>query len=259
MANGNSFNNRIPASTTGPFLAGALKSPVNPTPDCRSVSGSATTTPLVAKTLSLRCTGTPTSPNFGVSFNGNMMDSANALILSSRYAVRWQTATHGSTTSKFYHQIQSASSLINSFYINSTGYSTDNSNVLKLVTSTFTPVVFGGVTSTGTYTKQIGRSWKLGQMTYVLIICAWSAHDGAGGTASGGSLPYTVANDTNIFWQGNCWANSLTYGAAKFLQMYVSPNTTGYNMNKISSGAAAATFALPASGEFAVSFYYTAV
>lgn len=64
---------------------------------------------------------------------------------------------------------------------------------------TFTPTVIGTTTAgTATYSRQLGRYTKVGNLVTIQIYLAWSAGTGVGNLAFSG-LPFTIANNANEY------------------------------------------------------------
>lgn len=65
---------------------------------------------------------------------------------------------------------------------------------------TFTPTYVGsGTPGTTTYTTQSGKYTKIGEMVFVEILLAWSAHSGSSGSAIVGGLPFTNGSIASSF------------------------------------------------------------
>jgi|LakMenE01Jun11ns_1017448.scaffolds.fasta_scaffold9857353_2 hypothetical protein len=75
---------------------------------------------------------------------------------------------------------------------------------------TFTPTIAGQITAgTGTYTTQVGTYTKIGQVVYVSLNLAWSAHTGVGDMQVNG-LPFTVNSSVHSQMSNGTYDLSLT-------------------------------------------------
>lgn len=80
---------------------------------------------------------------------------------------------------------------------------------------TFTPTIVGSTNAgTGTYTTQSGQYTKIGNLVFVTMTLAWSAHTGTGNILIEG-LPYTASTSRYVF---SAAAQALSYtGTLKIL------------------------------------------
>lgn len=109
--------------------------------------------------------------------------------------------------------------------INSLSITLDNSassDPLKLdwyQEGTFTPVVIGtGAAGAGTYITQVGRYTRIGNVVYISITIAWSAHTGTADMQISG-LPFTAGpNGLGTF---SFDSSTLSIGAGKLLTLKV--------------------------------------
>jgi hypothetical protein len=66
----------------------------------------------------------------------------------------------------------------------------------------WTPVIEGfGSSGTGTYSSQVGRYTKIGNLVTISCYLAWSAHTGTGGIKVAG-FPFTTSSVTNLYQSG---------------------------------------------------------
>lgn len=123
---------------------------------------------------------------------------------------------------------------------------------------TFTPVVAGTITAgTGTYTTQVGRWTKIGNLISYRIDLVWTAHTGTGNIVING-LPFTSANTNTP--PASVTVSNLAMTAGNVAGGSVAPNSTqfqslqmptgGGTYNLIPMDTAASMFV---SGQYAVS------
>jgi len=125
--------------------------------------------------------------------------------------------------------------------------------------TTWTPVIQGSTAAgAGTYSTQIGRYSKFGDIVFCTAYLVWSAHTGTGNMRLGG-LPYTVRNTTNAFWSsgGNFFANITMVALSTYLCAYVQPNTTYLNFADMTPSAGSSSTAIDTAGTVIVTFMYS--
>jgi hypothetical protein len=120
---------------------------------------------------------------------------------------------------------------------------------------TWTPTSAGTTTSgTGTYTIQVGRYTKIGDVVYFYAFVSWSAHTGTGDLLLS-SLPFTSSNTTALSPVVNVVGSSLTF----LNQLYggVNGNSTNVAIRTMSTSAATAAVAMDTAATLIVTgFYY---
>ena len=102
---------------------------------------------------------------------------------------------------------------------------------------TFTPTIEGTTTAgVGTYSTQIGKYTKIGDMVYIIISLAWSAHTGTGTLAIKG-LPFSALDQTplSIYLRGLTLPTG--YDAPMALVIGSDAFVYGYNGNERSASA----------------------
>lgn len=263
MANGNSFNNRIPATSAQPLLIGNGDSPLDATAvSCTSLL-SATTNNLVAvETYSASSSGTPAA-GFGVAWDFQMDDSTNTLVPSGRITVQWSTATAGAVTSYMsWLTTTSGGALAEALRVSNLGISTNaGTDNFRFSASSWTPVIKGSsVSGTGqVYTSQLGRYVKQGALVTWFCRVIWSSAGTAAGNLFIDGLPFTSESTSNQIWPLSAWGDSTAWGALTQLSGYVDFNATTIQPQAITSGVAAAAVSMPATGSLLLSgFYMTA-
>ena len=102
---------------------------------------------------------------------------------------------------------------------------------------TFTPVVNGSTTTgTGTYSIQLGRYTKIGNVVNFYINLAWSAHTGTGNFNPISGLPYTAANVTNNYSALAVYTSALGMTAGNTIQAVTVPNTSTVVLRQVPTG-----------------------
>lgn len=121
---------------------------------------------------------------------------------------------------------------------------------------TFTPTVVGTSTAgSGTYTAQVGRYTKVGNLVAFTVTLAWSAHTGTGDIRISG-LPFTSANVTGMQPALSVWADSLTFIGQ--LAARINANATTFDLQSIVTAAAAAAVAIDTAASVTLSGVYEA-
>jgi hypothetical protein len=127
-----------------------------------------------------------------------------------------------------------------------------------LFNTSWTPVIQGSSTpGSGTYSAQVGRYTKIGDMVFCTAYLVWSAHTGTGLMQLAG-LPYTARNNANAFWtSGGNFFSSITMNAlSTYLCCYVNPNTTNMSFVDMTPGAVSAATSLDTAGTVVITFAY---
>ena len=107
---------------------------------------------------------------------------------------------------------------------------------------TWTPTVVGATTAgVGTYSGQVGRYTKVGNLVTVHAYLAWTAHTGTGGMRFGG-LPFTTSSDAN----SNCsvafgYVQNVTLTAANIMTAFTSVSNTLIDCYQTPTGGGAST------------------
>jgi hypothetical protein len=102
---------------------------------------------------------------------------------------------------------------------------------------TFSPAIAGTtVAGTGTYTTQLGRYTKVGNLVTARIYLAWTAHTGTGSISLTG-LPFTVAQ----YACGAVWNSNLALTAGSILQAYAIPGASSISTEQVPSGGGASS------------------
>lgn len=88
---------------------------------------------------------------------------------------------------------------------------TPNNSFTQYVEGTWTPTVSGSTTAgAGTYTVQVGRYTRIGNMVNVFVSLTWTAHTGTGNLVLT-ALPFTIRNITNYTPLLNTYTAGLNY------------------------------------------------
>ena len=91
---------------------------------------------------------------------------------------------------------------------------------------TWTPIVYGTTTEgVATYSQQVGRYTKIGNLVYVFCYVGWTAHTGTGLLRIKG-LPFTVQNISYGLPAMATFATNLTLAANNFLQPSLAADNT---------------------------------
>ena len=86
----------------------------------------------------------------------------------------------------------------------------------------FTPTIVGAtLAGTGTYTTQVGRYTKVGNMVHVALEVTWTAHTGTGNMRVAG-LPFTSSSDVRHV--GSCTVNTMTSPASSIVRVEFEAN-----------------------------------
>jgi hypothetical protein len=92
---------------------------------------------------------------------------------------------------------------------------------------TWTPIIIGTSTAgTGTYTTQVGRYTKIGNIVIANAFFVWSAHTGTGNMWISG-LPFTTSNTSNLYFPATIgYTLTLAVNANTVLSGYSNINST---------------------------------
>jgi hypothetical protein len=106
--------------------------------------------------------------------------------------------------------------------------------------SAFTPTIEGGTTAgTGTYTTQVGRFTKVGNLVTVQIILSWTAHTGTG-NISVANLPYTSSSVTALVGSATIgYVDGLALTAGHTPLAYIQNNSSKIQLLQTPSGGGA--------------------
>ncbi len=104
--------------------------------------------------------------------------------------------------------------------------------------STWTPSVqFGGGTTGITYSTQVGRYVRIGDLVLATGYAVLTSKGSSVGGATFAGLPVNAANISNFYQVCNVWFSDLT-GVAGHLQGFITPNTTGATLSYLGTGTA---------------------
>jgi hypothetical protein len=110
----------------------------------------------------------------------------------------------------------------------------------------WSPIIVGTSTSgTGTYSTQIGRYTKIGNIVIANGFLAWTAHTGTGNMWVGG-LPFTTANTTSLYFPATIgYTLTLAVNANTVLAGYTNFNSTNIILESLPvSGGSSASVAM---------------
>lgn len=121
----------------------------------------------------------------------------------------------------------------------------------------FTPVIEGSTSAgVGTYTAQVGRYTKIGNIVNFAIVLSWTAHTGTGNMDIAG-LPFTSQNTSNLEHPVSNISSGVTLTASNILQTYIPSNSTKINIRQIPvGGGSLATVSIDTAGTLEVSGTY---
>ena len=106
---------------------------------------------------------------------------------------------------------------------------------------TFTPVAAGTTAAgVGTYSTQVGRYTRVGNLVTIKVALAWSAHTGTGNLIFTG-LPFTVANDGADSSMAVGYLSNLALTALNVLTLIARVNTTTVGAYQYPTGGGAAS------------------
>ncbi len=118
----------------------------------------------------------------------------------------------------------------------------------------FTPVIKGTTTAgAGTYTAQVGRYTKVGNVVHFWIALVWTAHTGTGSLYID-SLPFTPKNVSYMQRAVSVWAENLTFTGQ--LTGLVVTDQPLLNLWRVSSNAAAVQLAMDSTGSLFIAGSY---
>lgn len=121
----------------------------------------------------------------------------------------------------------------------------------------WTPVIAGATTAgVGTYTAQNGYYTRIGNMIFLQMHVAWSAHTGTGNMTVTG-LPFSSRNSTNYDPEGIANPISIPLpGAGTAARAQVSPGTSVITLSVLVSNGANSPIQMNGTGELHVSMFY---
>jgi hypothetical protein len=138
----------------------------------------------------------------GVTSNNTIIGSVsnNSLELMTNNSTKATLDTSGNLSLANGNLVMTTSGKGIDFSATSEGSGTMTSELLNdYEEGTFTPTVIGTTTAgTATYSRQLGRYTKVGNLVTIQIYLAWSAGTGVGNLAFSG-LPFTIANNANEY------------------------------------------------------------
>lgn len=123
---------------------------------------------------------------------------------------------------------------------------------------TWTPTIIGSTTAgTGTYTSQVGRYTKIGNIVTVQIYLYWTAHTGTGGMQISG-LPFNLANISGLYGSPSFGLNeNISLTAGYYLGGYANINSDRIILLQYPVGGGSVLgVPVDATGELSVSLTY---
>ena len=136
--------------------------------------------------------------------------------------------------------------------------STDANTLDDYEEGTWTPTIVGSsTTGTGTYSYQVGRYTKIGNLVNLSCYIAWSAHTGTGNMYLG-NLPFTSANISDFYQAGTIGqCNNMGLTANNYPLIYVPFNaTTATLVQQPVGGGATSAIPVDAAADLMVSLSY---
>lgn len=114
---------------------------------------------------------------------------------------------------------------------------------------TFTPTVQGTTSAgTATYSIQVGRYVKVGDVVHFQISLAWSGHTGTGNIAGVYGLPFAAANVTNNYSTHSVCLDTLSMTAGNVLQTFLGQAQSNLSLRQAPTGGGGlASIPLPTS------------
>ena len=121
---------------------------------------------------------------------------------------------------------------------------------------TYTPTIVGGTSAgVGTYTVQVGRYTKIGNIVTVSGRVVWTTHTGTGVMRL--TLPFTAVNTANYFPSGGINYSNLLVGAGKQLAITVNTNAAHCSFDACDpSGGARANVAIDTAADIMFTVVY---
>jgi hypothetical protein len=122
---------------------------------------------------------------------------------------------------------------------------------------TFTPTVAGTTTAgTASYTTQLGRYTKIGNMVYFNVYLIYSSGNGTGSLKING-LPFTSNSTANNLRPITTYVDSITLSASNFATAYISNNVTSISFSQSPvGGGGGAGVSYDGTGEMLLSGQY---
>lgn len=119
----------------------------------------------------------------------------------------------------------------------------------------FTPTLIGATTpGTTTYSVQVGRYVRVGQITVATGRLTWTAVTGTGIAIYGG-LPFSSYNVTNLRHPPTLWISAVTF-AGSFVGALLAENSGAWSTYTIASNVASTQLNIEAAGDIAFTFVY---
>lgn len=104
--------------------------------------------------------------------------------------------------------------------------------------SSWTPSVqFGGGATGITYTTQVGRYVRIGDLVIAVGYCVLSSKGSSTGAATFAGLPVNALNVASFFQPIDMWFSALT-GISGHMQGFITPATTGITLSYLGTGTA---------------------
>ena len=118
---------------------------------------------------------------------------------------------------------------------------------------TYTPTVYGAsTTGTGTYTDQIGRYTRVGNLIHFTVRVVWTAHTGSGGLRI--SLPIGSVNTSGQRYSYSVYMDGATFSGSPIALILENANHIRVRQNV--SGGAVTDINLPSAGEVVITGTY---
>ena len=125
---------------------------------------------------------------------------------------------------------------------------------------TFTPTVIGTTTAgTGTYTSQVGRYTKIGNLVTIQVYLAWTAHTGTGNMRFG-NFPFNTASDAGSLSAAAIgYVNNIALTAGNILTAFTSVSNSFIAVYQTPAGGGASTeVPIDTSGDIVFTLTYRA-
>lgn len=121
----------------------------------------------------------------------------------------------------------------------------------------FTPTIVGVTTAgVGTYTRQMGRYTKIGNVVYYRINVTWTAHTGTGNMLVG-ALPFTSNGNSGNDPPCTTYIHNITLTASNVAQCFVSQSSTQIVIAQYPAGGGASTVVpIAAAGQILLEGHY---
>ena len=123
------------------------------------------------------------------------------------------------------------------------------------VIATFTPTYEGSSTAgTTTYTTQVGRYIRIGNLVVVTLHMVWTNATGTGNVRIGG-LPYAASATSNLFYSFQPQTNNLTFANGS-IEGLLQSNATQAQLSSPASNAALTELSVEAAGTIRATIIY---